>query len=274
MLGRREIRSRTAAARPIQSAEPVSAPVARASCGARRCLNERGGGVRGQHDRAVGGDDARPRRARGHRPGGRPGRVAGAGGRRVGVVEARRGGPVPPAAQPLRAVPAGLRRRATGADRPAGGGGLHLGRLPGALPPTVTDRSAAAGRRGAAVRHRAAPGVRGGRRGGGAGRAGRDRPPWRAGRRPAGRARRRSPGSRTWQGSGPTTGEELRADLVVDAMGRRTRAAEWIDGLGARPPQVRGGGQGLRLLHPLLHRPGAAPPDGSRRSCRWAASPC
>jgi 2-polyprenyl-6-methoxyphenol hydroxylase-like FAD-dependent oxidoreductase len=33
-------------------------------------------------------------------------------------------------------------------------------------------------------------------------------------------------------------GEELRADLIVDAMGRRTRAADWIAGLGARPPRM------------------------------------
>ena len=42
-------------------------------------------------------------------------------------------------------------------------------------------------------------------------------------------------------------------------MGRRTRAVEWIGGLGARPPQVRGRGQGIRLLHPLLHRAGSGP---------------
>jgi 2-polyprenyl-6-methoxyphenol hydroxylase-like FAD-dependent oxidoreductase len=34
------------------------------------------------------------------------------------------------------------------------------------------------------------------------------------------------------------TGEELRCDLVVDAMGRRTKLAEWLDELGARPPHV------------------------------------
>ena len=40
------------------------------------------------------------------------------------------------------------------------------------------------------------------------------------------------------------TGEELRADLVVDAMGRRTRAVEWIGGLG-RPPQVQAEDKGF-----------------------------
>jgi flavin-dependent dehydrogenase len=32
-----------------------------------------------------------------------------------------------------------------------------------------------------------------------------------------------------------TSGEELRADLVVDAMGRRTPSADWLAGMGARP---------------------------------------
>ena len=40
-------------------------------------------------------------------------------------------------------------------------------------------------------------------------------------------------------------GEELRADLVVDAMGRRTRAADWIAGLGGRPPQVQAEDKGF-----------------------------
>jgi 2-polyprenyl-6-methoxyphenol hydroxylase-like FAD-dependent oxidoreductase len=40
-------------------------------------------------------------------------------------------------------------------------------------------------------------------------------------------------------------GEELRADLVVDAMGRRTRSADWIAGLGARPPRVEAEDQGF-----------------------------
>jgi len=32
------------------------------------------------------------------------------------------------------------------------------------------------------------------------------------------------------------SGEELRADVVIDAMGRRSRAAEWLAAIGARPP--------------------------------------
>jgi flavin-dependent dehydrogenase len=35
-----------------------------------------------------------------------------------------------------------------------------------------------------------------------------------------------------------TTGEELLADLVVDAMGRRTPTGEWLEALGSRGPQV------------------------------------
>ncbi len=34
-------------------------------------------------------------------------------------------------------------------------------------------------------------------------------------------------------------GQELRADLVIDAMGRRSRAGELLTALGARPPQAR-----------------------------------
>ena len=35
-----------------------------------------------------------------------------------------------------------------------------------------------------------------------------------------------------------STGEELRADLVIDAMGRRSAAAQLVTALGSRPPQV------------------------------------
>ncbi|HEX5588098.1 MAG TPA: tryptophan 7-halogenase [Acidimicrobiia bacterium] len=35
-----------------------------------------------------------------------------------------------------------------------------------------------------------------------------------------------------------TDGEELDADLVVDAMGRRTPAPEWVEALGASPPHL------------------------------------
>lgn len=32
------------------------------------------------------------------------------------------------------------------------------------------------------------------------------------------------------------SGEEVRADVVIDAMGRRSRAAEWLAAIGAHPP--------------------------------------
>ncbi|MGY1777657.1 NAD(P)/FAD-dependent oxidoreductase [Geodermatophilus sp. SYSU D00804] len=40
-------------------------------------------------------------------------------------------------------------------------------------------------------------------------------------------------------------GEELRADLVVDATGRRTRSAQWLADLGARPPEQRAQASGF-----------------------------
>ena len=42
-----------------------------------------------------------------------------------------------------------------------------------------------------------------------------------------------------------TDGEEIRADLVVDATGRRSRATDWITQLGARPPQVEAEDRGF-----------------------------
>ena len=46
------------------------------------------------------------------------------------------------------------------------------------------------------------------------------------------------PGTPGVAGVRTAMGEEFRADLVVDAMGRRTPAAEWLDELGARTPYV------------------------------------
>src|SRR5947209_2085284 len=83
-----------------------------------------------RHRGAVGGDDARRRRARGDRARSRPGpasRHAGAG---VGVMAAQGGDPVPPATRPTGPVPTRLRTRATGADPTAAGRRLHLGELP------------------------------------------------------------------------------------------------------------------------------------------------
>ncbi|SEP15444.1 2-polyprenyl-6-methoxyphenol hydroxylase [Trujillonella endophytica] len=42
-----------------------------------------------------------------------------------------------------------------------------------------------------------------------------------------------------------TTGDELPADLVVDATGRRTPAADWLTGIGARPPEVEAEDRGF-----------------------------
>jgi len=41
------------------------------------------------------------------------------------------------------------------------------------------------------------------------------------------------------------TGEELRADLVIDAMGRRTPSADWLTELGARRPYVESADSGF-----------------------------
>ena len=42
-----------------------------------------------------------------------------------------------------------------------------------------------------------------------------------------------------------TNGEEIRADLVVDATGRRSRASEWLEQLGARRPEVEAEDKGF-----------------------------
>ncbi len=183
------------------------------------------GGVRGKHDRAVGGDDARPRRARRHRPGGRSGRGADGAGGGVGVVEAWRGRPVPPAAQHVRAVPAGLRRRAAGADRPVAGGGLPMGRLPRPVAADAHGPQPPAGRRGAAARHRQAAGGRGGDRGRGAGAARRDRPP----RRPdLGAA------DRSVRGSGGAARDRASARTRGRSCARTSSSTRWAGGP-ARP---------------------------------------
>jgi 2-polyprenyl-6-methoxyphenol hydroxylase-like FAD-dependent oxidoreductase len=53
-------------------------------------------------------------------------------------------------------------------------------------------------------------------------------------------------------------GEELRADLVVDATGRRTRAAEWVVELGARPPRVEAEDKGF-VYYPRFSTDSAQP---------------
>src|SRR3954454_20134763 len=42
-----------------------------------------------------------------------------------------------------------------------------------------------------------------------------------------------------------TGGQEIRADLVVDALGRRSPVASWLDAVGARPPVEEGEDSGF-----------------------------
>jgi 2-polyprenyl-6-methoxyphenol hydroxylase-like FAD-dependent oxidoreductase len=53
-------------------------------------------------------------------------------------------------------------------------------------------------------------------------------------------------------------GEQLRADLVIDAMGRRSPLASWLGALGARPPQVSSEASGF--VYYTRYFRGAAPP--------------
>ncbi|MBA3278474.1 MAG: FAD-dependent oxidoreductase, partial [Geodermatophilaceae bacterium] len=53
------------------------------------------------------------------------------------------------------------------------------------------------------------------------------------------------PGTPGTAGVRTATGEELRADLVVDAMGRRTPSADWLAELGARRPYVESADSGF-----------------------------
>ena len=59
-------------------------------------------------------------------------------------------------------------------------------------------------------------------------------------------------------------GEEIHADLVVDAMGRRSPSARWLVELGATEPYIDIGGLRLRLLHAVLHRPDETEADHGR----------
>jgi 2-polyprenyl-6-methoxyphenol hydroxylase-like FAD-dependent oxidoreductase len=56
-----------------------------------------------------------------------------------------------------------------------------------------------------------------------------------------------------------TDGEEIRADLVVDATGRRSRATEWITQLGTRPPEVEAEDKGF--VYYTRYYTGSAPPQ-------------
>ena len=108
---------------------------------------------------------------------------------------------------------------------------------PLAMAPPSLDKTPQRGRRPVPVRHRAAAGDRGGAGPAAAEEAGVDvrRGVAGAGLLTAGEVVAGVPhvvGVRT------TDGDELAADLVVDATGRRTRLAEWLAAVGARPPYV------------------------------------
>jgi len=54
-------------------------------------------------------------------------------------------------------------------------------------------------------------------------------------------------------------GDELRADLVVDAMGRRSPLADWLAALGARPPEMESEDQGF-VYYTRYYAGDAVPP--------------
>jgi 2-polyprenyl-6-methoxyphenol hydroxylase-like FAD-dependent oxidoreductase len=54
------------------------------------------------------------------------------------------------------------------------------------------------------------------------------------------------------------TGEELAADLVVDATGRRTRSPQWLAALGAQPPAVQS--EDLGFVYYTRYFTGSTPP--------------
>lgn len=53
------------------------------------------------------------------------------------------------------------------------------------------------------------------------------------------------PGTRGTAGVRTVGSEEIQADLVVDAPGRRTQSATWLAGLGARPPYMESENSGF-----------------------------
>lgn len=59
-----------------------------------------------------------------------------------------------------------------------------------------------------------------------------------------------------------TGGEQLRADLVVDAMGRRSPSSDWLDQLGARPPQTESEDRGFAYYTRYYTGPDRPPMQG------------
>ena len=203
------------------------------------------------------GNDAGSGRTPGDGAGGRPGRHAAGAGRaweawqRRGVAQFR---------QPHNLF-ARFRQvcdeELPGLTRAACRGGMRVGGLPRRAAARAHRLPTAGRRRRAAVRHRPPPGVRGG-----------DRWPRRRRARPAGAAR--SPAGRA--GGGPVgggrgtargRGGEHRRRGVEGRPGRgrdgATQPVVAVAYRARRPPAARtGGGSRVRLLHPLLHRPGPA----------------
>ena len=62
------------------------------------------------------------------------------------------------------------------------------------------------------------------------------------------------PGTPHITGVRTADGNEIRADVVIDAMGRRSKIAEWLGEVGARGSPAASRGLRLQLLHPLFQR--------------------
>jgi 2-polyprenyl-6-methoxyphenol hydroxylase-like FAD-dependent oxidoreductase len=60
-------------------------------------------------------------------------------------------------------------------------------------------------------------------------------------------------------GVATSTGEQLTADLVIDAMGRRSRSPAWLTALGARPPRVDT--EDHRFVYYTRYFTGPTPPE-------------
>ncbi len=70
-----------------------------------------------------------------------------------------------------------------------------------------------------------------------------------------------------------TEGDELRADLVVDAMGRRSKLVEWLQELGS--PEIPITSEDSGFVYYTRYFTGPEPPRGVRAALRrrWARSP-
>lgn len=80
------------------------------------------------------------------------------------------------------------------------------------------------------------------------------------------------PGTPHVSGVVTEAGEQLRADLVIDAMGRRTPAMEWLAQLGAQQPQIESEDRGFVYYSGISPGP-TGPADEHLRCARSAAFP-